>query len=118
MLPDVACQHLVQQRPEAVEVHSWTDLLAGKLLRCHVPQRAHHHPRLGRSLERLAQQPCDAEVDQPGVAIGPDEDVSRLYVAMDDAAGVGVVQRLRDLGADLGGGAGIKGPIALQEGRE
>ncbi len=42
----------------------------------------------------------DAEVDQPGAAVGREQHVSRLDVAMDHAALVGVEERLGDVGRD------------------
>ena len=108
-------QHLVQQRAQTVEVDARANLLPGELLRRHVAQRAHDHSSLGRSLQRLAQQPRDAEVDEPGVAIGPDQDVPGLDVAVDHAARVSVVQGLRDLCADLGSGPRLQRSLALQE---
>src|SRR5438477_222387 len=95
-------QHLVHQRAETTEVDARANLLRGELLRRHVAQRAHDHSSLGRSLQRLAQQPRDAEVDEPGVAIGPDQDISGLDVAVDHATCMGVVKGLGDFCPDLG----------------
>src|SRR5438477_1662408 len=111
-------QHLVHQRAETTEVDARANLLRGELLRRHVAQRAHDHSSLGRSLQRLAQQPRDAEVDEPGVAIGPDQDVPGLDVAVDHATCMGVVKGLGDFCPDLGSRPRIERSVAFQEGRQ
>src|SRR5581483_8965713 len=46
-----------------------------------------------------------AEVDDLGAALGVDEDVGRLHVAVDDARLVRVLERLRHVAGDLAGAA-------------
>jgi hypothetical protein len=48
-----------------------------------------------------------AEIGDPGVAGGVQQDVRRLDVAMEEAAAVGVVQGLGNLPADPRDGAGV-----------
>ena len=57
----------------------------------------------GRGQRGGVGDPGDAEVHQLGarLAVLGDDDVLRLDVAVDDAAGVGVVERLAEVGADL-----------------
>ena len=48
-----------------------------------------------------------AEVGHPQLALGIEQEVARLDVAVVDASGMGVVQRPGDLLAELGDGADI-----------
>jgi hypothetical protein len=49
-----------------------------------------------------ARELGDAEIAEVGLAVAVEEDVGRLEIAVDDALGVGGVQRLADAGQDLG----------------
>ena len=76
--------------------------MPSKLLRRHVGRGAVGQPEL--LLHQVGQlvvlrQP---EIDQHGFARGAEHDVARLDVEMDDMLAVQVVERGRDLPADLG----------------
>ncbi|MBE7451958.1 MAG: hypothetical protein HS111_24650 [Kofleriaceae bacterium] len=100
----VAGGGLVQGRGQAVDVGGGGELAQGQ--------------RLGRGVGRRAQELTrqrglgvgdvgDAEVGQLPQAAGPAQHVGRLDVAVDDAAGVGGLERSRELDperAHLGGG--------------
>ena len=58
-------------------------------------------PRLALGLRSVAGLAGHAQVGQLGDAVGRQDDVGRLHVAMDQAALVGVLQRLGDLQDDL-----------------
>ena len=74
-----------------------------RLLRTHVVRRPHGHAGLGELVASgLADRPGDPEVRHQRVAL-LDQDVLRLDVAVDDAVGMGVVQRVGDLAGDLNG---------------
>ena len=51
----------------------------------------------------------DAEVEEAGVVLGVDDDVAGLEVAVDDAAGVGVLDGVADLGDEFDLGAAALG---------
>ena len=124
----LAGQHLVQHRAQRVDVGAAVEpALAGGLLRAHVRGRADDHAGLGEPLgvARAFQHLADAEVRHQHLAVGGEEHVLRLDVAMDDAVAVGVVQGGRGLARDpervahrellLAGEAGAEG-LALDVG--
>jgi hypothetical protein len=57
---------------------------------------------------------CEAEVENFCVAAAGDEDVGRFYVAVNDAGGVGGVESVGDLNADIEKLIEIDGTIADQ----
>ena len=73
-------------------------LFAAGLFRAEVVDRAEGHPRQ-RHLG-LGDRPGDPEVDDLHPTVGPDQDVARLDVAVDEAAGVGSGQGSGDAGPD------------------
>ena len=90
-------QQLVEGQPQRVDVGAGVALAAEPLGR-HVAERAQDVAGLGQAVVlRLGQ----AEVGDPDDARVVEQQVRRLDVAVDDAAGVGVGQPLRRLAADL-----------------
>ncbi len=90
-----ARQQLVQDRPQGVHVGRRPDrvLLAPGLLRRHVARRAHGHAAYGQPA--VALQPSgQAEIGDLGRAVGGEQDVGRLEVAVDDPALVSDVDGL------------------------
>src|ERR1044072_2299202 len=89
-----ATRHLVKNRAQAEEVASIIQLLTAQLLRRHVGHGSRYNVDLRHNaraftrqwsfLNRLGQ----SEVQHFHVAAGPDHDVFRLDVAMDDAVSV------------------------------
>ena len=119
-------RRLVEDEPERVEVAALVDALARRLLRGHVGERAHD---VARARERLvAGEVGDAEVGQLGRAVGRaravgDHHVLRLDVAVDDAALVGVLERVGEREpdpqhvavGDLAGGLELRQRAAAHE---
>ncbi len=100
----LAGDHLVQHDPERVEVAARVGLGALRLLGREVRGGAHHRADLGEVvLARGVHRSGDAEVGHLHLAVGPDQDVGRLDVAVHDTAGVGVAEGSRHLVGDLGG---------------
>lgn len=103
--------HLVQHRAEGKEVGAHVERLAADLLWGHVADRPHHGARIGDGMRdggghfraRRRHGAGEAEVQDLHVAIGRDEDVLGLEVAMDDAALVSGRKTAGDLHAVLDG---------------
>jgi hypothetical protein len=91
----LAGQHLVEDDPERVDVGLAGHLVAERLLRGDVVGRAEHAPGRGQPL-RL-ERPRDPEVGHLRPALGVDQDVLRLDVAVDEHLGVRGRQRSSDL---------------------
>ena len=108
----VAREQLVERHAEGVDVRRRRDGVAADLLGRGVLRR--HHLQPGLRLDervlgvRLVEELRDAEVEQLGHAVGRDEDVRRLDVAVDDEVAVGV-------GDGLGDGAKQPQPLAEAE---
>ena len=94
-----AGQQRVQQGAETIQVAAGVDRLPLGLLRRHVFGRPHHVA--GGRETRIAEQPGDAEVGEFQTAVGGQEQVARLDVAVDDAPVVRVAQRPADVDAHL-----------------
>jgi hypothetical protein len=62
----------------------------------------------------IGQQSGDTKVDEPRLAVRTDQDVPGLHVPVDHAALMRVLERLRHLGADSGGGTRRQNPLAPQ----
>jgi hypothetical protein len=93
-----ARHHLVEHRAERVEVAARLGRTAERLLRRHVRDRADDH-----ALERQARAIAgdrEAEVAELRRAVGHEPHVGRLDVAVDDAAGVRVLERATQLVGD------------------
>ena len=90
-----AGDQLVQHRAEAVEVGLRRDLAAQGLLGWHVGYGADHHPVLRQPATVEAHR--EPEVTDLGRTFRGEPDVSRLHVAVHDAAGVGELQATRDV---------------------
>ena len=69
--------------------------VAARLLRAEVVDAAHRHAARGD--RRFGRGLGDAEVGDLDAAVGREEDVAGLDVAMDDAPRVRRVERVRDL---------------------
>ena len=96
----LAAPALIQRQGQRVDVGLGSGRAALRLLGRHVGEGAEHVA--GRGQRGTVSEPGDAEIHQLGawLALG-DLDVLRLDVAVDDPAGVGVVERLAEIGADL-----------------
>ena len=104
-----ARRHLVEHRPEREQVRARVRELAARLLRRHVRHRAHRRAGRREVADRLeagdgavapappAFDPGEAEVEDLHLPARVHEDVRRLDVAVDDAAGVRRLERVRDL---------------------
>ena len=92
-------QHLVGHGTERVLVGPGIELpVAGGLLRAHVVRGAERESGLGDpGPTGLCHRERDPEIGDHRLA-GLEQDVLRLEIAMDDAVGVGVIQRGREQG--------------------
>ena len=103
-------QRLVEDAAERVDVGGGADRAAAPLLRRHVLGGA--DDRGAAEHAAVAERLGEAEVGEEG-AVAFDQDVVRLDVAVDDAGGVGGVERFGDL-AEQGDGAGRRQrPVAV-----
>ena len=91
-----AGKELVGDDGEGVAVAGSGRLAARRLLGGEVAGGAEHRPR-GSHAGRVVHQAGDPEVDDLETVGGVEEQVRRLDVPMDDAVGVGGVQRFRGL---------------------
>ena len=91
-----------EEAAEGVEVGPTVDPAAEGLLRGEVLGGAHHGVGGGERLAtRGLPQLGDAEVEDPEAPVGGLDDVRRLDVAVHETAGVGGLQRGRDLPGDV-----------------
>jgi hypothetical protein len=86
---------------ERVQVGAAVEGRAGGLLGRRVARRADHRTRRLRPA-RFRQRPCQAEVGDAHDAVLVEQEVGGLDVAVDEAAGVRVLERGRDLAPDVG----------------
>ena len=96
-------EHFVKHHAQAVDVGAAVDAVgrAGRLLRRHVVRSAGDDALL--SAARLGLAEGQAEVHEHRCAVGAEEDVRRLDVAVDDESGVRVGERVGHGGRDPGG---------------
>ncbi len=100
-----AGQQFVEDDAEGIDIAAGVGgvTVAGRLLGRHVRQRAENVAVGGRRAGRLRQeiQPGQAEIEDVRPAVGVDEDVARLEIAMTDALPVGMLDRLGDAGDEI-----------------
>ena len=101
-------QQRVQQRAEAVEVGAGIDRPPLGLLGGHVFRRPQHVARGGQP--RVAEEPRDAEVGKLHSAVGGQQQVAGLDVAVDHAPVVRVAECAAGLDADPGHLAPVEMP--------
>ena len=92
---DVAREHLVEDDAERVDVGLAVDVVAQRLLGRDVVGRAEHAAVGGQAV--VAQRAGDAEVGDLGRALGVEQDVLRLDVAVHDLVRVRAAERAGDL---------------------
>ena len=105
---ELAGERIVQRHAECVFVGPRVAAPAGELLRRRIVGRADETAGLGHGL--LPGQPCRAEVGEPCPAVGREQDVLRLDVAMEDAVAVGGGERRGDLTPEACHGVGVERP--------
>ena len=91
----------VQGRAQRPQIRGRAGRIAPDPFRSREPGGSHHHPGLGQAA--VAFEGGDAEVGQHGPAVGPEQHVARLHVAMQDAGRVSTGQRAEHPGAQVGG---------------
>jgi hypothetical protein len=108
-------EHLEEQDPERPEVRASVDVRPIGLLRAHVRRRSH---QAGRDRARLLQVLAHPEVEHlddlaRALRLAVQEHVGRLEVAVDDAPGVGDLERGSDGDGDLDrrGGGEVPDPL-------
>ena len=94
-----AGQQFIADRAQRIHVAARIGIarVALQLFGAHVGQGAHHLPDLGHVAADFAMQAGDAEVEDLRLPVLVHQHVGRLQVAMDDAALVGEVHRMRQL---------------------
>jgi hypothetical protein len=92
---DLSGKHLEEEHAERVDVGTGIDFVSHRLFGRYVVGRAEHAPRLRQSV-RL-QGARDPEVGDLGTALGIDQHVLRLHIAMHQLSRVGGRQAVSDL---------------------
>ena len=85
---DSTGEAFVQHETERVEVGATVELLAAHLLGREVLRSSHHHVRAGEIVAGRTEPLGDAEVGQQHSAVGCDQDVARLHIAMHETGTV------------------------------
>ncbi len=111
-------ERLVKDHAEAVEIGAWPDRPARQLLRSHRGQRAHDGADLREPLGRLGEASRDPEVDEPRAAVGTQEHVPGLHVAVHEPALMGVVEGVGHVRGDPRGVGLTQRPVTSDAGRE
>jgi hypothetical protein len=110
----VAGEGLVEHAGQGIEVGSPGHRLASDLLGSGIGDRAREMGRL-RVAALLVRAPREPEIRQvtvlPAALVG-DEDVHRLHVAVDEAARMGSVERVRHLADQRERPLRVEGPLA------
>ena len=111
-------EQLVERCAERIDIGAMVEhhARALRLFRAHVTERAQQvagHREVGVALDT-----CQAEVGEPQAAAGVDQEVRGLDIAVDDAAGVGMLQRLGRLDGELSDRAEETGAVRGAEGGE
>ena len=108
----LAGEHLVEEGPERIEVGLRPCRLAERLLGGQIGDRADQRAAAdpGSGLGR-----GQAEVAKSRVAVVVDPHVCGLQVAVNDAAGVGVLERAGDVGGDLDRPSHLEAPAGRRE---
>ena len=101
MIGQLAGQHLVDDHTQRVEVAAAVEVgSADDLLGADIFERADDEAGAGQLVDRhivaAADHAGDAEIGEIGRAAVIEQDVARLYVAMEDAVGVGIVEGVAD----------------------
>ncbi len=112
----VADEGVEERGAERPHVAGGAGLLARRHLGREVGRRAGDHAGLGEG--GVGPGAGDAEVGDLGLAVGGDQDVRRLDVAVDDPAVVGRGERVGDLGDQAGGGVRGERTLLLDDLRE
>ena len=110
-----AGQQFVTDRAQGIHVAARIGVarIALELLGAHVRQGAHHLPDLGHLAADFPVQAGDAEVQDLRLPVFVHQHIGRLEVAVDDAALVGEVHRMRQLRQQADARAQV-GLLALQ----
>ena len=111
-----AREELVQHDAQAVDVGRLGRLLAERLLRAEVVDRAERHA--GQRQAGVGPGAGDPEVGDLDAAVGRDEHVARLHVAVDDPAGVRGGEGVGDLRGQARRLAGRERAVAGEERRD
>ena len=99
----LAGEHLIEDHAHGVDVGAAVAALALHLLRSDVIGRAQHGGEVGVSEAPRGRVTGNAEIDELDVVVFVDHDVFRLEVAVDDAIGMDVVERLEHFDGDADG---------------
>ena len=102
----------VHHRAQTVQIGPRVHRPPVGLLGGHVFRRPQHVA--GAREPAVAEEPGDAEIGELDAAVGRQQQIARLDVAVDDAAIVGVAQRPAGIDADLGHLAPIEPPSPPQ----
>ncbi len=104
-----------EDRAEAEDVARRGDAVAPHLLGRHETGRPDERPGAGEpAVGHGLQGPRDAEVDDAR-AVDGDQHVGRLQVAVDDAGGVDVLERVRESGREDADGSLGQGPVVVPD---
>jgi hypothetical protein len=113
----LADDHLVEDAAQRVDVAAGIDPVPAGLLGREVGGGAHDGTGLGEvAVGRVGDGPGDAEVDDLDLALGREQHVAGLDVAVDHATrAVGVAQGRRHLARDLDGPIGVEPAVGADE---
>ncbi len=120
-LGQVACEHLIEHHAHRVEIGAGIDVgPEDQRLGRHVIGRAQGHPRHRQPVLPGIVDLGEAEVGHLHLAVGVDEYIGRLDVAVDDAQRMRGGERIADMGGNgvgvLGGESSLTGDHLLNVG--